>query len=63
MAIMNEKFSKNGIFTVASGRQMHGTLTLDGRDSVLDLSEMGSEEFHPHDLGDRQIIDGTLDDQ
>ncbi len=63
MTTMNEKFSKSGIFTVASGRQMHGTLTLDGGNSVLDLSEIGSEEFHPPDLGNRQIIDGTLDDQ
>ena len=34
---MNETFSRNGLFSLPSGKKMHGTLTVDGTVKLTDL--------------------------
>ena len=60
---MNEKLSKTGIFFVTPDRKMHGTLTLDGESSVLDLSEINRSDIKPDPFGEQQTIEGILDNQ
>ena len=64
--LMNETFSRNGLFSLPSGKEMHGTLTVDGSDSVLDLwSSVAADQYSRRKPSESQTttIIGTLDDQ
>ena len=64
--LMNEPFSRNGLFSLPSGKEMHGTLTVDGSDSVLDLwSSVAADQYSRRKPSESQTttIIGTLDDQ
>ena len=63
---MNELFSMNGIFTLPSGEEMHGRLSLDGSNSELDLwsrGAVGQYSDRSHAEGLTSLITGTLDDE
>ena len=63
---MNETFSRNGLFSLPSGKKMHGTLTVDGSKSVLDLwSSVTADQYSRRGPSESQTttIIGTLDNQ
>ena len=64
--LMNETFSTNGLFSLPLGKEMHGTLTVDGPESVLDLwSSVTADQYSRRDPaeGSTPTIIGTLDNQ